>query len=218
VTFPILFFDSKEVSVNREKQKNKPVSDVREYFNTELKNLVKKRRISAERKSLDYVADLMVRYMETESFFVKDESGKMRDNILAELYSEYLNGNQERKKVVLRRLGDICLLISGFFPDSLNRKLIDIDYYFGMGGTAYWQLSRMQMTAVTRDLFGELSQNFRSFADILGELSDRSGLQSNTDLLRLYEKWLLTGSDRLKNLLSEQGIHDPIKMDIKTRH
>lgn len=204
--------------MNREKRKTNAAADVREYFNSELKSLMKKKRISGKQESLEYVVDLMVRYMETERFFAKDEEGRIKDNILAELYSEYLNGNQEQKKVVLRRLGDISLIVSGFFPDSLNRKLIDIDYYFGMGGTAYWQLSRMQITAVARDLFGELSQKFRAFADVLGELSDRSGLQSNTDILRLYEKWLITGSDRLKNLLSEQGIHDPIKMDIKTRH
>jgi hypothetical protein len=179
---------------------------------------MKKRRIPTERQSSEYLVDLMVRYMETENLFLKDESGRLKDNVLAELYSEYLNGNPEQKKVVLRRLGDISLLVSGFFPDSLNRKLIDIDYYFGMGGTAYWQLSRMQLTAVTRELFAELSRKFRSFADILGELSERAGLQSNTDILRIYEKWLLTGSDRLKTLLSEQGIQTPVKFEIKTRH
>jgi tRNA G37 N-methylase Trm5 len=204
--------------VNRDKPKAvKDVKDVREFFSHEVKNALKKNRLATEPESADYLVDLMVRYMESEIFFAKDEEGRPKHNILAEMYSEFLNGNPEQKRVVLRRLGDICLLVSGFFPDSLNRKLIDIDYYFGMGGTAYWQLSQLQMTANARELFKELSTKFRAFSEVLGELSDRSGLQTNSDLLRIYEKWLLTGNDRLKTLLNEHGIV-AIKFDVRTRH
>lgn len=193
------------------------VKDVRDFFSDQIQTLLQKHNVSAEQESFEYLVDLMVRHMESEQFFAKDEAGRPAHNTLAHLYAEYLSGNAEQKRVVLRRLGDICLLVSGFFPDSLNRKLIDVDYYFGMGGTAYQQLSSLQMTKAARKLYQELSSKFKTYAEVLGELSDRTGVQTNADLLRLYEKWLLTGSDRLRVLLSEHGIHT-VKVDAKTRH
>ncbi len=46
-----------------------------------------------------------------------------------------------------------------------------------------------------------------NFVDVLAEISERSHLGTNSDLLRLYEKWLCTGSERLKAKLAEFGIH-----------
>src|SRR5262245_44631773 len=50
------------------------------------------------------------------------------------------NGTRAQK---LREIGDTSLFVSGFFPDSLNRSLIDVDYYIGMGEIAYGQLAHM---------------------------------------------------------------------------
>jgi hypothetical protein len=36
----------------------------------------------------------------------------------------------------LRRVGDASLFISGFFADSLNRSLVDVDYYIDLGERA----------------------------------------------------------------------------------
>jgi hypothetical protein len=46
-------------------------------------------------------------------------------------------------------------------------------------------------------------------------MSETSGLQSNTDLLRTYERWLLTGNDRLKSRLRDHGIATPVVVETK---
>ena len=104
------------------------------------------------------------------------------------------------------------------FPDSLKTKLVDLDYYFGMGGSAYGTLASSQMTALAKNLFAELSQKFVPFANVLSELAEKNGLQTNTDVLRLYERWLLTGNDNLKNRLAQAGIATPVKIETKIRH
>ena len=104
----------------------------------------------------------------------------------------------------LRRVGDLSLFISGFFSDSLNRSLVDVDYYIQIGEAAYSSLARQDDTL--GDVFDELSDKFPAFVDVLGEVSERSSLTSNTDLLRLYEKWLRTGSRRSGDLLASRGI------------
>jgi hypothetical protein len=110
-----------------------------------------------------------------------------------------------RQRATLRQIGDLSLFISGFFSDSLRRKLVDVGYYVQIGGYAYGSLSRIE-TETFAPVFAELAEKFAAFVDVLGEVSDRTSCASNTDLLRLYEKWLQTGSRRSGELLIERGV------------
>ena len=112
-------------------------------------------------------------------------------------------GVQQREG--LRRVGDLSLFISGFFADSLSRKLVDVDYYIALGGYAYGSLGRRDEDACA-DIFAELAEKFVTYVDVVAEVSERSAVRSNAELLRLYEKWLRTGSRRNGELLVERGI------------
>ncbi|MEZ4750788.1 MAG: hypothetical protein R3B54_09240 [Bdellovibrionota bacterium] len=192
------------------------LDEAREFFKKELREAMSNQKLNAHDSAVEYLADLLVRNMSSESFYSKDEQGNLKENVLVDLYAQYLQGDEFTKRNSLRRLGDICLMITGFFSDSITRKLVDMDYYFGMGGGAYWQLSTI--TLGNTGTYQELSQKFRPFSDVLGEMSERSGIQNNSDLLRTYERWLFTGSDRLKQLLSTHGIETPFAVNPKTKH
>jgi hypothetical protein len=97
-------------------------------------------------------------------------------------------------------------LFPAFFSDSLNRSLVDVDYYIQLGGSAYGSLARQAPGDTFGDVFDELSEKFGDFVDVLSEVSERTSMTSNTDLLRLYEKWLRTGSRRSGDLLAARGI------------
>src|SRR5712692_1313749 len=111
----------------------------------------------------------------------------------------------QQQRVNLREIGDISLFISGFFSDSLRRKLVDVDYYVTIGGSAYNALSRFDSDSLS-PVFGELADKFVGFVDVLSEVSERTSCTSNVDLLRLYEKWVKTGSRRSGQLLIERGV------------
>ena len=66
-------------------------------------------------------------------------------------------------------------------------------------------LSRYE-TDTFSPVFAELAENFVRFVDVLSEVSERSACASNTDLLRLYERWLRIGSPRSGQLLVERGL------------
>ena len=102
-------------------------------------------------------------------------------------------------------MGDLSLFISGFFADSLTRSLVDVDYYIQLGECAYGSLARRGDPALG-DVFDELAVKFSVCVDVLAEVSERSALASNSDVLRLYEKWLRTRSQRSGDLLVERGI------------
>jgi len=66
-------------------------------------------------------------------------------------------------------------------------------------------LSRFE-TDTFSPVFAELADNFVRFVDVLSEVSERASCASNADLLRLYERWLKTGSRRSGQLLAERGV------------
>ena len=55
-------------------------------------------------------------------------------------------------------------------------------------------------------VFAELGTKFVDFVDVLSEVSERTSCATNVDLLRLYEKWIKTGSRRSGQLLVERGV------------
>jgi hypothetical protein len=78
-----------------------------------------------------------------------------------------------------------------------------------MGGHAYGTLagglSRGRRQVLGR-VFAELAAKFQPLVDALGEISDAARRYSETDVLRLYEIWLKTGSPRARRLLRGLGI------------
>jgi len=104
----------------------------------------------------------------------------------------------------LRRIADQALFVAGFFGDSLQRRAVDLDYYITVGGLAYGRLASNDEDAFA-DVFGELAEKFVPVVDVLADISDRTW-GSNRDLLRVYERWLRTGSKRDQALLVEHGL------------
>jgi hypothetical protein len=112
-------------------------------------------------------------------------------------------GSEQRAR--LRGIGDFSLFMSGFFSESFRRAAVDIDYYKSMGEYAYGSLSRSDDEAFA-EVFGELSRKFVGFVDVLADISEHTTLARATDVLRLYERWLRTGSERDGQRLIERGI------------
>jgi hypothetical protein len=140
---------------------------------------------------------------------------------LALLYGEALEApSHEERNQALKRLGDVALFISGVFADSLNRKLVDVDYYIAMGGKAYSYLSDSSRNTlrwqVLSEVFEELASKFAVFVDILGEVSENAHFNRDVDVMRLYEVWLRTGSKRAGRRLQRLGIQ-PLHASVSRR-
>lgn len=148
-----------------------------------------------------YLVNILLNFLVSEPL---KESGKRP--LALQLQDAFVSSDQEKTEA-LQQLGDYSLYISGFFSDSLNRKLVDVDYYISIGEIAYRHLSGLHRKKERKEMYLELSANFIRFVDVLSEVSHATNLSTeHSDLLRLYEKWLRTKSERLKKLLEEQGI------------
>jgi hypothetical protein len=167
-----------------------------EYFKDLVHAALARQHVRAGELTSYYVVNLLAGFLERRH---EDDAP------LAFRLARALEMNGLAQRDGLREVGDLSLFISGFFSDSLARKLVDVDYYVSIGGSAYSALSRLDADALA-PVFGELAGNFVVFVDVLSEVSERTSLTSNGDLLRLYEKWLKTGSSRHAQLLAERGV------------
>ena len=114
---------------------------------------------------------------------------------------------------------DTALFVSGFFPVRLSAAGGSLRYYCDLGGHAYARLSQEHEPGrgIVPAVFGELSAHFRAFADVLSEVSETARLQTPLSVVRLYERWVQTGSRRAAVLLAERGI-TPVSPGDGIRH
>jgi hypothetical protein len=167
-----------------------------EYFKELVEAAMMHQRFVAGELTAFYVVQLLAGFLRRRA---ED------DQPLAFRLVHALESSGARQRATLREIGDVSLFISGFFSDSLRRKLVDLDYYVHIGGYAYTALSRHEADTFS-PVFAELADKFVDFVDVLSEVSERSACASNTDLLRLYERWLKIGSPRSGRLLIERGL------------
>lgn len=169
-----------------------------EFFRDLVESAMQNQHVCARELTSFYVVNLL-------AGFVHGDAHAGADQALGTRLARAMQTAGAAQRDGLRSVGDQSLFISGFFSDSLNRSLVDVDYYIQLGESAYRSLARQEDRALG-DVFDELSAKFTHFVDVLGEVSERTSISSNADVLRLYEKWLRTGSRRSGDLLAAQGI------------
>src|ERR1043165_9018952 len=80
----------------------------------------------------------------------------------------------EQRVRTLKEVGDTSLYVAGFFAESLTRSLVDVDYYVGLGQTAYTRLARSLGTRKSiGEVYEELAAKFPQFVDVLAEVRKR---------------------------------------------
>lgn len=175
-----------------------------EFFREQLGKAMEHQRVSTSAFTEYYLVNLLAGCASSDNLPAAEPG--FDETPLALLYVRALRASRAERARLLRAMGDTALFVSGFFSDSLERRLVDLDYYRSMGGHAYARLGSEERLAYGPSVFGELAERFQAFADLLSEVSEASRLTTQQSVVRLYEKWRLTGSRRAAMLLAEQGI------------
>lgn len=177
-----------------------------DFFHQHVKASLKNQNISITTTSEHYLVSLLVDFTLTDKLFSLTGNDS---RALAIIYHQAQFETAGRKIKIFKELGDFSLFITGFFPDSLNRKVTDVDYYIVLGKSAYEHLSaifKKHCTCSFTLLYDELAKKFVALADILADISSTSSTQWDDGILRLYERWLKTRSRRDELLLCKRGI------------
>ncbi len=191
-----------------------------EYFQKSVASAMARQNTEAGEDTVYYVVRLLASFARAEQLFETTPDGPMI-RPLAGYYADAVHAQSaEERDVALQRLGDVALFVAGIFSNALNHKAVDVDYYVAMGGGAYSSLSmtiRGSARAVLADIFSELSDKFLSFVDVLGEVGERAPA-ANTDILRLYEVWIRTGSKRAERRLRALGFQPALNSISRAHH
>lgn len=170
------------------------------YFKELVDAALQRQRLQASELTSFYVVNLLTTFVHSDNGLSSRDEEPLAFRLARAMETA---GAMQRE--ALRSVGDVSLFVAGFFSDSLNRKLVDVDYYVKLGGRAYQSLSHIERETLA-PVFAELAGSFLSFVDVLNDVSESCTVTSNANVLRLYEKWLRTGSRRDGQRLVERGI------------
>jgi hypothetical protein len=198
------------------------VQNLADYFRTSIDAVISRQGVDVDPHAAHYVVNLLTLFSRSEELYEDHgESYGLRPLALMMADAAEARSVVERN-YALQRIGDVALFISGFFADGLADKAVDVDYYIYMGGSAYGSLSvevrRTFRGRAFADIYRELAEKFQVLVDVLNEVRDEARGESDRDLLRTYEIWLKTGSQRARNLLADNGIVPISDARLKGRH
>lgn len=173
-----------------------------EFFKEQVESACERQKLFPQPLTSYYIVSLLGEFMHVSHSRAAEAMAS--NEPLALRFARAMQSGGSDQRAGLKQVGDLSLFISGFFSDSLRRSLVDVDYYVSLGGYAYGSLGAT--SDALSPIFSELAEKFTSFVDVLSDVSERTSLTNASDLLRLYEKWLRTGSRRNGDLLAEKGI------------
>jgi hypothetical protein len=198
-----------------------PVVSLQEFFKNSVTQAMARQRVEAADLTAYYVVNLLTLFGRSEQLFDREHGSVGLRPLAAVLAQAAAAERAEERRYALQRIGDVSLFVAGFLGESLARRIVGVDYYVQMGGTAYGSLAEcVRGTVRGRALsavFAELAEKFRDFVDVLGEVRDAAA-NRDQDVLHLYELWLTTGSRRAARLLRRAGIEPNDVLNMHTRH
>ena len=193
-------------------------TDIGAYFREAVEAAIKARRVEIASPTQAYLVGIL----EEQAKPGTEQPGQPFTLLFeAALEAPTLSDRFER----LRVLGDGLLYRLGFFGDHFEARGVDADYLIALGSRAYQTAGSMLAGASTRaldaatntsvaelDVFGELARKFGTMVGVLNEVADATtaaNASSQAGVVRLYERWLRTGSDSLAEALQSHGLTQP---------
>lgn len=184
------------------------------FFQEVVEDAMRSRRLEASPAATSYLVGLLTDYTHPPR-----EQDPLHRPLTLQLDEALQLGVPAERFERLRSLGDTVLYAAGFFGEHFEARGVDARYVHGIGTRAYGTAASMlrsgsssrsvQEQAAQIDVFGELSARFTAFVAVLEEITDITMAKSAAGpkgLLKLYERWQKTGSERLAQSLSEQGL------------
>jgi hypothetical protein len=185
------------------------------FFQEAVGEAVRSRRIDTTEEVRSYLVALL-------SDFARPDPARdgTFERPLTFLLHEALRATGGERFQRLRLLGDSVLYIAGFFADHIENRGVDVGYVNNVGATAYGSAASMlrrppsgeALEAGGRDVdnvFGELSRKFSGLVEVLTAVSETTLAQQargERGVLKLYERWLRSGSEILAGELGARGI------------
>lgn len=117
-------------------------SNLKGFFFEGLSELNKKSLCPVPESIIYYSSDVLDKFALSQDFF-ETSDGKVREKILGMKLLEAAQLNREEQKKIYKEVGDMSLMVCGYFAESVNKKLVDTHYYAQLGKMAYSHLNNV---------------------------------------------------------------------------
>jgi hypothetical protein len=188
-------------------------ADVSAFFTSLVGEAAEERRVETTDATRAYVSGLLADYAKPGAL-TRDALERPVTLLLAEALESVGRERFER----LRALGDGTLYVCGFFAEHLENRGVALRYVESIGAQAYDGAASMLRhsslagpeSSSALDVFGELAARFDSFVGLIESIADRlvahGGAATPSGIVRLYERWLRSGSNEIAAALGAQGV------------
>jgi hypothetical protein len=164
---------------------------------------------AVDREGLDLAEDTRLYLASMLAERARADRPSPPETTLAELHGRAALSPPGEQAAVYRELGDRTLYLLGYFRESLTRRIVGPTYYASMGKAAYHRTD-LVLKAWFADAFGpvfhELSAQYDACVDVISTVRDGHEGAQPDPLLRLYERWVETGSEQARERLVRRGL------------
>lgn len=165
-------------------------TNLKGFFFEGLTELNKKSLCPVPESIIYYSSDVLDKFALSSEFFETSE-GKVREKILGTKLLEATLVSREEQKKIYKEVGDMSLLVCGYFSESVNKKIVDTQYYSQLGRMAYSHLNNVSPSFLDIPCFyGMVSTCFEPLTTLMTLLANKNrGVESN--LFSMSDKELL---------------------------
>lgn len=164
-------------------------SNLKGFFFDGLYELNKKSLCPVPESVIYYSSDVLDKFALSQDFFETSE-GKVREKILGMKLLEASQLNREEQKKVYKEVGDMSLMVCGYFAESVNKKIVDTHYYSQLGRMAYSHLNNVSPTFFDiPHFYGMVATCFESLTTLMTLLASKEkGFENNLIFKKLMRE------------------------------
>src|SRR3989344_8830116 len=154
-------------------------TNLKGFFFDGLSELNKKSLCPIPESVIYYSSDVLDKFALSEDFFEVSD-GKVREKILGMKLLEATQFTREEQKRVYKEVGDMSLLVCGYFSESVNKKIVDTQYYSQLGRMAYSHLNNVIPSFLDiPSFYGMVATCFESLTTLMTIMAtkDRNGIE-----------------------------------------
>jgi hypothetical protein len=163
-------------------------TNLKSFFFEGLSELNKKSLCPIPEPIIYYSSNVLDKFALSDEFFETSE-GKVREKVLGIKLLEATQLPREEQKKIYREVGEMSLMVCGYFSESVNKKILDTQYYAQLGKIAYSHLNNV--TPKFLDIphfYGIVATCFESLTTLMTLLASKEkGLEKNPVYLKLMK-------------------------------
>jgi hypothetical protein len=187
-----------------------PTPNLQSFFFEVVHDTARRQKFQPSPEVLNYLVNLLTLFGRSEAIVDKIPArGTHYKTMVSMMENAFTASSTSQAAFELRDMGDAATFIGGYMYGAFARRLVDTDYYIGMGQRAYSSASDLFNSMNTpRRALGpiceELAESLPQVADVLHEIGTNPN--NPVDMLRTYELFMKTDSKWAARILRENGI------------